>query len=254
MYRRDVSILFDGTLEGFLCILHAYFYDGVSPLIIQEDNCHQPTLDTEEYFCVTDYEKATKVHHAINEKISTHSAQTLANAFLADREDRYMTMFRYLLLGFKVGWKVDDHLQEDCVLRMRKLSRQVGREAHLLTGFCRFEETQGGIYYCPVEPNNYVLPILAEHFSDRMINQSWIIHDKSRGKAAVYNGEEYVIANVPKAAQVTHTENEAYIQDLWVAFFDSINIKERINPKVQKRLLPLYFRKMMTEFKIKSKK
>ena len=251
MSRRDVSILFDGTLEGFYCVLHAYYYDGVSPLIIQEEDSHQPTLDTEEYFCITDYEKAEKVHRAVNNKISSLAARHIASAFLADREDRYMTMFKYLLLGFKVGWKVDDHLQEDCVLRIHKLSKQVGREGHLLTGFCRFEETQGGIYYCPVEPNNYVLPILAEHFSDRMMNQSWIIHDKSRGKAAVYNGMEYVIADVPKTAQVQHTENEAHIQDLWVTFYDAINIKERVNPKVQKRLLPLYFRKLMTEFKLR---
>ncbi|MCL2361110.1 MAG: TIGR03915 family putative DNA repair protein [Defluviitaleaceae bacterium] len=250
--RRDVSILFDGSFEGFLCVLYAYFYDGVSPLIIQEDDNHQPTLDTEEYFCITDYDKAEKVHQAVNKKISPTAGHHLGNAFLADREDRYMTLFQYLLLGFKVGSRIDDSLQQDCVLRTHKLSRQVGREAHLLTGFSRFEETQGGIFYCPLEPNNYVLPILAEHFSDRMMNQSWIIHDKARGKAAVYNGMEYVIADVPRSAQVTHTENEARIQDLWLTFFDSVNIKERVNPKVQRNLIPYYFRKSMTEFKLRS--
>jgi len=249
--RRDAAILFDGSLEGFLCILHAYYYEHVSPLVIQEEGHHQPTLDTEEYYVITDNNQAIKVQQAIRKKISPLAEHHLYNALLADGEERFMAIFRYLLLGFKVGAIVDDHLQQECVLRVHKLSRYVGREAHLLTGFSRFEETQGQIFYCSLEPNNYVLPILAEHFSDRMMNQAWIIHDKRRGKAAVYNGETYVIADVPKSAQVQHTENEAHIQDLWRTFFNSVNIKERVNPKVQRNLLPLYFRKSMTEFKIK---
>jgi len=246
--RRDVAILFDGSMEGFLCTIHAYYYEGVSPLIIQEEDCHQPTLDTEEYIILTNPEQAAKVQQAITKKISPSAWHYIARAFLADGEDKYMAMFRYILLGFKTGADIDDHLQQDCVLRVHKLSRQVGREAHLLTGFCRFAETKGGIYYCYINPINYVLPILAEHFSDRMMNQAWIIHDKKHGKAAVYNGETYVIADVPKTAQVQHTENEAEIQDLWVTFFNSLTIKERVNPRQQRTMLPLYFRKSMIEF------
>jgi len=251
--KRDAAVLFDGSLEGFLCTLHAYYYEGVSPLIIQEEGHHQLTLDTEEYYVVTDYDQAVRIQQAIRKKISPAAEDNIARAFLADGDDRFMAMFKYLLLGFKVGAVVDDHLQQDCVLRVLKLSRHVGREAHLLTGFCRFAETDGQIYYCSIEPNNYVLPILAEHFSDRMMNQAWIIHDKRRGKAAVYNGEAYVIADVPRSAQVAHSENEAQIQDLWRTFFHSVNIKERKNPKVQRNLLPLYFRKSMTEFQLPPK-
>jgi len=248
--KREAVILFDGSLEGFFCILHAYYYHNASPIIIHEADNHQPTLDAEEYNVITNFDHAVRVQHGIRNKISKEAGNHIARAFLADGDDRYMAMFRYLLLGFKVGAVVDDHLQEDCVLRVHKLSRQVGREAHLLTGFCRFAETQGQIYYCAIEPKNYVLPILAEHFTDRMMYQAWIIHDKTRGKAAIYNGETYVIADVPRSAQIQHSENEAQIQDLWKTFFNSVNIKERKNPKVQRNLLPLYFRKSMTEFQL----
>ena len=246
--RRDAAILFDGSIEGFLCIVHAYYYDHVSPLIIQMQDNYQQTLDSEEYYISTDDEKAANVQQAIQNKISPDAWHRVASAFLAGYDDKYMAIFHYILLGFKVGAGVDDYMQHDCVLRVRKLSRYVGREAHLLTGFCRFAETEGQIYYCAISPVNYVLPILAEHFCDRMMNQAWIIHDKTHGKAAVYNGETYVIADVPKSVQVQHTENEAGIQDLWTTFFHSVAIKERINPKVQRNLLPLYFRKSMVEF------
>jgi len=252
--KRDAAILFDGTLEGFLCTLHAYYYEGVSPLIIQEEGLHQPTLDSEEFYVVTDYDQALKIQQAIRKKISPYAEHNVANTFLSAVEDKYMALFRYLLLGFKLGSIVDDHLQEDCVLRVHKLSRYVGREAHLLKGFCRFEEIQGQVYYCAIEPINNVLPILAEHFADRMINRSWIIHDKRRGKAAVYNGDSYVIADVPREATIQRSENEAHIQELWRTFFHSVNIKERVNPKVQRNLLPLYFRKSMTEFQLPPKR
>ena len=249
--RRDVSILFDGSLEGFLCILHAYYYQHVSPLVIQLEDHHQPTLETEEFYVQTDYDTANRVMQAIRDRISFQAEHNITYAFLAHDDDRFMAIFNYLLLGFKVGEKVDNHLQQDCVLRVRKLARQVGREGHLLKGFSRFSKTADKIYYCSIQPNNYVLPILAEHFSDRMMNQAWIIHDKNRGKAAVYNGESYVITDVPKSATVVHSENEELIQELWTTFFHSVNIKERINPKVQRNLLPLYFRKSMLEFQKK---
>ena len=247
--RRDVAILFDGSIEGFLCTVHAYYYERISPLIIQEEDDYQPTLDTEEYHILTDAEKAAQVQRGIVKKISPSAWHYITSAFLSNGEDKYMAMLRYLQLGFKTGPSLDDHLQQDCVLRVHKLAKQVWRESHLLKGFCRFEETTGQIYYCPIEPTNYVLPVLAEHFSDRMMNQAWIIHDKRRNKAAVYNRETYVIADVPKTAQVQHTQNEAKIQDLWQTFFQSLAIKERINPKLQRNLLPLYFRKSMTEFR-----
>ena len=249
--RREVAVLFDGSIEGFLCILYAYYYEGISPLIIQVDGHHQPTLDTEEYFVAADHERAERVQKAIRGKISYSAEHTMAYAFLAEDDDRFMVMFRYLVLGFKVGAALDNHMQEDCVLRVRKLARQVGRETHLLKSFCRFEETEGQTYYCPITPSNYVLPLLAEHFSDRMMNQAWAIHDKRRNKAALYNGETYVIADVPENVNVQHTNNEAHVQALWKTFFNSVNIKERVNPKVQRNLLPLYFRKNMTEFQIK---
>jgi len=246
--RREAAILFDGSLEGFLCIVHAYYYDGVSPLIIQVQDNYQQTLDSEEYVIQTDGEKAAKVQQGIRKKISQDAWYSVYYAFLAGYDDKYMAIFRYIILGFKVGAVVDDHLQQDSVLRVRKLSRYVGREAHLLTGFCRFAETEGQIYYCAISPVNYVLPILVEHFCDRMMNQSWIIHDKTYCKAAVYNGEDYIIAEVPASVQVKHSENEADIQNLWTTFFHSVTIKERINPKVQRNHLPLHFRKSMVEF------
>lgn len=244
--KKNVAVLFDGSLDGFLCVVYAFYYDGIRPVCIQEEHRYQRMLDTEEYYVSTDYQRAVKVQQAIKKKISSSAESNITFAFLAEDDDKYMDMFRYLLLGFKTGALADNHLQLDYVLRVHKLARAVVREAHLLMGFCRFTKANE-VYYCEISPVHYVLPVLAEHFRDRMMNQAWIIHDKKRKLAAVYNGSEHVITNAPDI-QIEQAQVETQIKDLWLTFFNTVSIKERENPKLQKSLLPLRFRPNMTEF------
>jgi len=248
MLDRELAVVFDGSLEGFLCVVYAHYYDKIKPIDIQKEGEYQNTLCADEYYIPTDFDKAARVQKGIRKKISLQAEDYLSYAFLSEDESRYMSLFRYLLLGFKLGKSIDCHLQEDCVLAVHKLARYVGREAHLLTGFSRFAETKQGIFYCSIAPKNNVLRILAEHFSDRMMNQAWVIHDKIRKQAAVYNGEYYAIGNVPDGASFEYKDKELQIQELWRTFFSSVSIKERENKKLQRNLLPLYFRKSMLEF------
>ena len=246
-YRRELAVLFDNSFEGFLCILFAYYYEDILPLNIQADQSYQLTLDAEEYYIATDYDKAMRVEKGIKRKISRQAFDNLYSAFLTENEDIYMDMFRYAVLGFRVGEAVDSHLQEDCVLAVHKNARYVGRETHLLTGFCRFKETDEHVFYCEISPVNNVLHLLAEHFSERMSNQAWVIHDKKRGIAAIFDGSKYIIGAVPTNVKLQYSDKEEAIQDLWKSFFDTLAIKERRNKKLQRNFVPLYFRKWMLE-------
>jgi probable DNA metabolism protein len=246
--RTEASVLFDGSYDGFLCVVYAYYYDKIYPLHIQTEEVYQEVLGAEPYYIKTNYIKSSKVLVGIRRKMSNEYAHRLYYASLSGADDIYMDLLKYVVTGFKMGAKADSFLQNDVVLRVHELARQVGREAHLLTGFCRFAETKQGAYYCEISPKNYVLPILAEHFCDRFKNFPWVIHDKSHGLAAVYDCNEYVIAAVPRDANVVLSDNEGEIQDLWVSFFNTIAIRERVSHKRQRRVLPIYFRKYMLEF------
>jgi len=247
--KREVDVLFDGTFEGFLCVVYSFYYEGIVPLSIQTTDEYQPSITLTEYFIVTDNDRARKMEKAIVKKISQDIARRVAYAFLADAADRYMNMLYYIILGFKVGHMVDSHMQYDFVLRVHKLAREVGREGHKLTGFCRFAETAQGIYYCAITPVHYVLSILAEHFADRMIDQSWIIHDKRHNKAVVYNGHEYTFVEVsPDSKPPVMAGNEAFIQNLWATYFNTLAIEARKNPKLHRQMLPMRYRGNMVEF------
>lgn len=40
---------------------------------------------------------------------------------------------------------------------------------------------------------------------------------------------------------LTYSEDEKQLQKLWKLFVDTIAIKERVNPKLQRQMLPLQF-------------
>ena len=245
--RQELSVLFDGTFDGLLCIVFAYYYEGISPLFIQTEDEYQEALGVETYFVASDPDKAARVYEALRQKASEDSAYTLFRAFLSGEDNKYMDLFNYTVLGFKKGYALDNCLHEDAVLRVHKLAKHVGREVHLLSGFCRFAETGQGVWYSAITPKNNVIGLIAEHFKDRFGNHPWVIHDKVRGLAAVYNGEDYVIDYAPKEANVEYSGNEQGFQQLWKTFFNTIGIKERYNYKLQRQLMPLYFRGNMTE-------
>ena len=245
--RREACLLFDGSFDGFLCVVHEIYYKKIIPISIQTGE--QITLAEAPLDVKTDFSRAEKVFSAIKEKVSHEAASKVYYAFLSFEPERFTTIVRYIKLGFKVGHMVNSHLHEDCVLKVHKMANHAGKEAHLLHGFCRFEQTKQGVLYCQISPKNDVLPIVADHFTQRLMNEAWMIHEKARGQAAIYDGSGFIITPVPKDINIDYADGELETQKQWLTFFNSIAIEARINKKLQRQLLPLYYRKNMTEFK-----
>ena len=253
-------LTFDGSFQGFMSLIHAHYYQKLDPVLIQTENTAQLTLDSTPRHILTDLTHAATVEKAILHKVSPEALLRVKYALLSDKPDKFMSIFKYVQLAFQVGHMVDSHLQTPCVQQTHDLARHVGREAHLLNGFCRFQEVvphspdnqvstnTHTILYAVITPKNNVLALVADHFTQRLKNHIWVIHDKSRHQAAIYNGDSYTLVHVPIHTQFALAPEEAEIQTMWKAFFKSLTIEARRNPKVQRQLLPLYFRKNMVEF------
>ena len=259
---KESIVIFDGSFDGFLCIIFAFYYEKIMPIQIQHQALAQLTLSGGIYYVEADIKKAEQVIGGIRNKISNEALQNIYYALMSYEDNKYMAIFEYVIAGFKLGHMIDSHLQMDCVRKVHKLAKHVGREAHLLLGFCRFAEisygggiephvitTQPSILYATISPKNDVLVLVAEHFTQRLMNNPWIIHDTSRNLGAIYDGQSYIITPVPKNANIAYSQGEENIQELWRTFFKSLTIDSRLNPKLQRQLMPLYFRKNMTEFR-----
>ena len=207
-----------------------------------------------EYIAVdTDYTLASKVSKSIREKISEEAYEMVCRVALSDYYGKADLIYRFLILGFAIGQSIIEHMSNEVVNHIFRISKNVGNEAHHLLGFIRFSEQENGLLTSVIHPKNNVLTIVTPHFADRLPKERFLIYDENR-KLATFHvpGNSWILAQVPEIDQERLEEitlREDDYRDLWKAFFEHIAIKERINPNLQRNNLPLRFRKDMTEFR-----
>jgi len=240
---------YDGSFDGLLTAIYEVYYRGEDPKKIKSiEGLDQNFLDTYVHIS-TDYEKSRKVYNSIEKKISRDALENVYCVYLADREeDKDTYIYEYLKFGWKAGSKVDSYLSDDRVLRVHAIKRRVDREVHRMMGFTRFSLLEGNVYYAPIEPDNNILPLLAPHFSKRLPDQNWVIHDLGRRIAAVYNTREWMIADAALLGEIPGTDaREETYRQLWKQFYSNVSIRERFNPSLHRRLLPERYWRHLTE-------
>ncbi|MDF2548254.1 MAG: hypothetical protein K0R93_3152 [Anaerosolibacter sp.] len=233
-----IHYIYDGSFDGLLtCIYEAYYRkEAPEKILFQEDD--QENLLVRKVYIEQDKVKAEKVYAAIGAKISRNALKNVFYAFLSEQEDAGSLIYRYIHLGFKIGKAIDEHLSDDRVLDIYKTVQRVTKEKHLMLGLVRFRKLGENLYYAPITPDYQILGLLAPHFAKRIADQNWIIHDMGRNMAAVYNQKEWMITEMMLEKSVDIIEEERFYQQLWQQYFKSIAIKNRINPKLQKRYMP----------------
>ncbi len=216
----------------------------------------EPVLQ-EELFCdyihvEADAQKAQKVVRSVQKKISAQAYEQIYMAAMSYEPGRLDAIYRFMLLGFAYGRAVTDMLAAEQVMEILRLKRKVGNEMHFYREFVRFHSVDGSVYVSHIEPKCNVLSMVAEHFSDRMPSEHWMIIDDGREIAAVHPKEEpfYLTALSKEESELlkrTEREKDIYT-DLWREFFATIGIEARKNPRCQRTMMPLWYRKHMTEF------
>jgi probable DNA metabolism protein len=238
---------YDGSFEGLLTSIHEAYYRHENPERILPAKSTQESIFFKSVNILTDPVKSKKVYNAIAEKISWESLEHIYNVYLSELEDASTWIYEYVKLGFKMGNKLDCYLSDDRVLRIIDTSKKVFGERHGLLGLVRFRQIQEDLYYAPIEPKYNVTAILAPHFSKRLSGQNWIIHDVRRRIGAVYNKEEWVLSDIDIDPDSPELNGADFFQSLWRGYFNNIAIKERINPKLQKRCMPVRYWKYLSE-------
>ncbi|WHH61021.1 TIGR03915 family putative DNA repair protein [Petroclostridium sp. X23] len=244
-----LNYIYDGTFEGLLTAIYEAYYRRQVPEKIVSQHGFQQELLYENIYIETDDEKADKVYLSIREKISPQALQHVFYVFLSECDEAGTWIYQYLRLGWKVGRKVDMYEADDRVLAIHRMSRKVSGEAHRLLGLIRFRHVQGDIYYAPIEPDYNIIALMAPHFVKRFGAQNWIIHDIKRKLAAMYDQKNWIITDFIDNADMNFEETEVFYQKLWKKYFESIAIKSRINPRLQRRCMPARYWRYLIELK-----
>ena len=249
--------LCDSSFDGILTGVYEVYSSGLGPERCRLELAaeYEPSLFAEYREIGTDPVKAEKVASKIRNFMSEEAYVCLYRASLHKSPERADRILRFIVRGLKNGKKTMRMLQEPAVYEIFDMDRNVGREAHSLREFCRFERLSSGIYYGKVGPENRVLEIVADHFSDRFPDMDWILYDEKHNMAALHSQKGgWMIREQVTEEELTkideQKQKDPYV-DLWKVFFESIAIEERRNPKCQRTMLPLRYRKYMTEFEQK---
>ncbi|MBC7567568.1 MAG: TIGR03915 family putative DNA repair protein, partial [Pedobacter sp.] len=119
----------------------------------------------------------------------------------------------------------------------------------------RFKQGADGMFYCGIDPDFNVIPLIMKHFKDRYADQKWVIYDLKRHYGVFYDlekMEEIYLSeedqrklNDPQKELVS--EKEGMYSDLWINYFKSTNIVARKNRKLHMQHVPKRYWKYLTE-------
>lgn len=245
-YRANVVYYYDGSYNGLMTCIFESFRNKEVPIAIEVYDQDQTTLfRTKEIY--TDPEKAERVKKSIREKISLEAKELVEEAFLTDLFEKELHILYFLRLGYKVGRKVTEMLDNEDVNILKKAVQTMAREAHLLLGFIRFSD-YGGVLMAQISPKNNVLPLIASHFMNRFSGEDFMIYDKTHKMALIYRDGVSSFVEVEGITPPPVSPDEVRYRELWRKFFNTIGIEGRRNSDCQRNLLPLRYRDNMTEF------
>ena len=208
-----------------------------------------------EYITIdTDLERSIKVAKAIKNKLSEEMYQMVCKVASSNHIGKADLIYRFLILGFHVGPQIINHLSDSVVSKMIFIEKYVTREILHYYGFVRFHESEDQLLISIIQPKNNIIPLIAPHFADRFPQERFVICDDKREIAVLHvPNKPWVLVSTydfPMEQLETLSYSEDRYQKLWNIFFEHIAIEDRKNSDLQRNLLPLRFRKNMTEFKL----
>lgn len=248
--------IFDGSLEGILTAVFEYFERKPKQVLLTTESLYQPDAFSESFHVANNREKADRVLAGLEKRLDKKWIRRLCCAYLSENPQSYQDIFHFALYIFHTNPGAEKNYGNEYVLSISQIAIKVEREKHRMEAFIRFQLTSDGIFYCPIDPDFNVLPLIINHFKNRYADQKWIIYDIKRQYGLYYDlekVEEISFKETPKISQTTNQQldhKEELYADLWKDYFKSTNIVSRKNTKLHVRHVPKRYWKYLTEKQI----
>lgn len=245
------------TLTGVLSAIYdAWIYDRSDQeagivfwgSVQQEMFCEYQEVKEEE-------KKAQAVRRLIHSHLGEEAELSIGYALLSQDPGKGTAILRMMMEARNLpdGRRIMGHLSHPEVRRVFELSRNVSRETHAWKEFLRFQELDGGILYANITPNNFVLPGIAEHFSNRFPLEDFVICDETHASFLIHPKQKpwMIIRDEERKWEIetSYSDKEKEWQRLWKGFKKSVTIQERKNLKLQQMNMPLRYRGEMAEYR-----
>ncbi len=248
-------LVYDGSFEGFLSAVFKVYEEKLSQVDIQREANVQPSFFGETEEIITNKKHADRVWNGLKKKLTSYGRNQLYYSFLSEIISIENLLLDYIQQVFAATENIEKDFSNLTVLKVSKITRNVGREKHRMEAFVRFKLTKDGLYFSNIAPDFNVLPLIAKHFKSRYADQKWVIYDIKRKYGLYYNLEEVetIVMDFPKEFDFTKTsedffaEEELAFQELWQNYFKSTNIESRKNMLLHVRHVPKRYWKYLSE-------
>jgi len=226
----------------------------------------QVTTDGSSLFSIkhipTDEIKAKRILSAVPAKISREALNYVKLCFLAVIDAKEIALIHFLKEGFKYGANfiqvvktglppsrrvIAGALDNVHLSKIQKGIDLLNLESQRFIQFVRFSEFNGALVSI-IEPENIVLPLMADHFTDRYPNEQFLIYDKTNKLGLFYANRQTRIEAIVHYEMPDLSRQEKDYQNLWRLFYDTIAIEERRNERCRMNFMPKKYWKNMTEF------
>lgn len=247
--------LIDGSLESLLCAVFEWFERKPGNILLQLENHYQPDAFTTAFHVHKDQKKADRVWKGLQKKLDRAWVRKFYCTFLSESAQAYNSLFEFACYIFSNPQGAEANYGNIHVLTVAQTARKVEREKHRMEAFIRFQHSADGIFYCGIDPDFNVLPLIMNHFEKRYTDQQWIIYDLKRHYGLYYDLEKVEEVNLNAEEEKNLQKTTGTLQDgkenlyatLWKDYFKSTNIAARKNTKLHVQHVPKRYWKYLTE-------
>ena len=254
----DVCYRYDGSFYGMLSCVFESFQNKELPAQI---TCYDFSLFRIKSI-ETDDNKAKRILKAVAQKINPEALNYVKYTFLANIEAKEIALIHFLRDGFEQGNKfiqiintgfspsrrvVAGALKNYHIGKIQKGIDLLTLESHRFVQFARFSDVDGALVSI-IEPQNNVLPLMANHFTERYPNEQFLIYDKTHRLGLLYTNNQVRLEFIENYKMPKLNEQEKDYQKLWRLFYNTVAIKERQNERCRMNFMPKKYWKNMTEF------
>ncbi|HSW60908.1 MAG TPA: TIGR03915 family putative DNA repair protein [bacterium] len=241
--------LFDGTLETYISIIPVLWaISEPSDRLLSQSEYTPGIFEKTVYLDENSSDNLPVKNNAVPKEIMNSVIYAFSSGIIeaVEKTPQYLNYIK------NNGVDAMSHLAQPSVSVIFKASRKTASEAHKLKGILRFRKL-GNIFYGPYFSKCFVLPILAEHFKNRLPNELWILHDTERKTGVFYNGKTVNQAFFSSselselAAQYEKAGVEDQFETLWKKYFEKIANQHRLNQKLQQSFMPKQYWRFIPE-------
>lgn len=250
----SLAIHYDSTFNGFLSAVFEIYRQHLDVSCFVAERSYETETETandlfaQPFHIETSEESANRLRRAIVNAASKDVLALLETCLRSETAGIEMEIFAYLrklFAGLDPNYGKNPSSLE--MIPLITVARSVRHEMDGMLGMVRFNKAPDGMYIAEIEPKYDVLDMLIGHFRGRYPNGTWAIIDVKRGYGVYYENYKTHFVTVPDPKSISAIAPPDQFTRMWKSYYDTMAIKERLNPRLLRRCLPVRYWKHLPE-------